>query len=606
MGLFAKFATPVGAAPGSVTVVTTVPGAIKHALCNSGWVVDDVLAAGHLRQGRPPTMAGMLTGAALVELARPRRSRTLPRQFVLAVTADEVIAFRASNVVIGEGTLSEQRLTIKDEVCARWPRASLRLLDLDDGARSRGATLHVGDEEVPVSRGNLEGDPSTDELLALLGGLAPASAARRERGTELTALDRDELAADARRGRPAVELAGWAERRGLRFRDGASQAGHLNITCPWSEELLFNVVRGRWPGGTDGVLCHVVRLLDVDTPGYFHGGKAIGTRRENLATFLLDEFVPLPAGGGAYYFKVPYTCAGARVPHLGPLTGLHVERAAERRIEIAPRIGSWHEHRLGDGWVAHVRRRSDPRTVAALLEGPVRELLARPQPLGFEIHIEYGQAGVARQDFLKRDEDLDAFVATAEALAAAVREICAPRTGRLALSARLPEPEWLAAVSADLFAKHTLWPPGARLEKVVAIAHERGMAVEDPRAFHAAFADLNLPGEAFGVLHGRLPGTEIVGRLLCCAERPMVLPDDARKLLRDPGGAVGCDVAVLEVDPSATPTPPEGETVGDVRVAVAGGVLTAWRIRPSWQADGESLDRLTADVVAIARRRALV
>ena len=63
---------------------------------------------------------------------------------------------------------------------------------------------------------------------------------------------------------------------------------------------------------------------------------------------------------------------------------------------------------------------------------------------------------------------------------------------------------------------------------------------------------------------------------------------------------------MLEVDPSATPTPPEGETVGDLRVAVAGGVLTAWRIRPSWQADGESLDRLTADVVAIARRRALV
>ena len=146
---------------------------------------------------------------------------------------------------------------------------------------------------------------------------------------------------------------------------------------------------------------------------------------------------------------------------------------------------------------------------------------------------------------------------------------------------------------------------GARLEKVVEIADARGLAVEDPRAFHAAFSGLNVPGEAFAVLHGRLPGTPLTGRLLCCAERRMALPDDIRALLKDPGGAVGCDVAVLAVDPGAAPTPPEGEPEDDLRVAVADGVLTAWRLRPRWQADGEALDRLAREVAGAVARRGL-
>ena len=603
MGLFEQVGrtAPVGAASGGVTVATAVPGAIRHALEHSGWVDGTVLAAGYLRQGKAPSLAAMLTGTALVELTRPRRSKVLPRQFVLAVTADHVVAFKTSCVVIGEGSLREDRLTIKPEECRRWARSLVRALDLADGAESKGATLELGGERLPVMRSNLDRDPNTDELLALLGGL---SAPRPPSPGAAPVADQQELAADARRGRPDVSLEGWAERSGLRYRAGASIAGHLGITCPWSTDLLFNVVRGRWPGGTDGVLCHEVRLLDVDSPGFFHGGEVVGTGRENLATFLLDGFLPLPVGGGRHFFKVPYTCAGARVAHLGALTGLHVVRAAERRIGIAPATGTWHERELGGGeWVARVRKHSDERIVAEVLDGPVRALLDRAQPLGFEIRVEYGQASIARQDFLKRDADLDALVAQAEALAAAVREICAAQA--LPLATAIPEPGWLPSVRADPRGAHTLWPPGARLEKVVAIVDERGMAVEDPRAFHTAFPTLNIPGEAFAVLHGRLPGTALTGRLLCCAERPMVLPDEARKLLTDPGGAVGCDVAVLAVDPAAIPTADEGEVDGDLRVAVAGGVLTAWRVRRSWQADGDSLDRLAVDAARAAARRGL-
>ena len=62
---------------------------------------------------------------------------------------------------------------------------------------------------------------------------------------------------------------------------------------------------------------------------------------------------------------------------------------------------------------------------------------------------------------------------------------------------------------------------------------------------------------------------------------------------------------MLEVAAATPATAPEGEVEGDVRVAIAGGVLTAWRPRRGWQADGPALDRLSADVATIVRRRGL-
>ena len=47
------------------------------------------------------------------------------------------------------------------------------MIDLPDGAQSKGGTLELeGAERLPVSRPNLDGDPNTDELLELLGGLS--------------------------------------------------------------------------------------------------------------------------------------------------------------------------------------------------------------------------------------------------------------------------------------------------------------------------------------------------------------------------------------------------------------------------------------------------
>ena len=495
----------------SISVLPGNPGAIKQALNASGWLGDEVIAAGQLRQG---------TG--LIELLRPRRTKSLPRHFVLALTADRVVAFKAW----GEGGDDEggpYRVRIRPGERGAWPRASVRLVDLPDGARSVGATLAIAAERLPVSRPNRDGDPSTDELIELLGGTGAKSPPRGRLDADHEALRRAsevrpagyrELAADAVRGRPDVDLAEWARRRGLRYAGGRSQGGHLSVTCPWSEDLLFNVVCGRWPGGSYGVLCHETRIYHEHESGFFHGGDPL-TRpdRGSIAGDILDWVQPLPLGGGAgeRYFKVPYTSAGARVPHLARVKGLHVARRAERQPRHDTVFGTWQRRPLDDlglrdHWVAGVRKNSDERTVLELLGGPIRELLTRQQGLGFEIRIEYGQAIVSRQDFVRSDEDLDALVADAEALARSVRDICAPRGGARTLAARLEPPEWLAPVRRQPRKKHTYWPIGALLERVVQIADERGMAVEDPRAFHAAFPGLNLPGEAFGVLHGRLPG----------------------------------------------------------------------------------------------------
>ena len=278
-----------------------------------------------------------------------------------------------------------------------------------------------------------------------------------------------------------------------------------------------------------------------------------------------------------------------RVAHLGTLTGLHVARLSERP---AGPNRAWREQvlELSCDWVAAVRRHSDPRVADALLQGPIAELLEEQHAPGFELCVEYGQVSVSR---LSGDEDL---VDIAERLADAVRRLCASPRSLAAFGRPLPPPRWLPSVRRHPEDAHLELPTHARVDRVVALADERGLAVEDPRAFHTAFGSINVPGEAFAVLRGRLPGTELTGRLLCCAERP---------LDSELGGSAGCDVAALEVARATPATVPEGEVEGDLRVAIADGVLTAWRPRQSLQADGAALDRLAADVATIVRRRGL-
>ena len=148
-------------------LATHTDGIIKLALNDAGWIEDEVLAAGQLRQGKAPTMVQMITGVALVEVLRPRRSKKLPRHFVMAVTEHEVFAFKATGGS-GEESSSIYTINIRENVEARYPRDSVSLADIPEGEKSKGGIMTIDGESFPVARPNLNGDPNTDELLAVL------------------------------------------------------------------------------------------------------------------------------------------------------------------------------------------------------------------------------------------------------------------------------------------------------------------------------------------------------------------------------------------------------------------------------------------------------
>ncbi|HEX8085940.1 MAG TPA: hypothetical protein VF529_16730 [Solirubrobacteraceae bacterium] len=154
-------------------LATATDGILKLAINDAGWLEEEVIAAGQLRQGKAPTMVGMLVGYALIEVLRPRRSKRLPRHFVLAVTDSEVVAFKASGGR-GEDAGSVYEVNIREKVEARYPRSSVSIADIPEGEKSKGGIMTIDGESFPVARPNLNGDPNTDELIAVLAAQAAA------------------------------------------------------------------------------------------------------------------------------------------------------------------------------------------------------------------------------------------------------------------------------------------------------------------------------------------------------------------------------------------------------------------------------------------------
>lgn len=153
-------------ASGTIAVEFRVPGAFKDRLNESGSLADEVIAAGVLRQRKAPSLLAMVTGLALIEVLRPRRSKSLPREFALAVIADRVVAFAMSPWKEGDGA-TNRVVKIERGERGSWPRESVRLIDLPKGGESKGGTLEcAGVERIPVA---WDGDQSTDEPIELLG-----------------------------------------------------------------------------------------------------------------------------------------------------------------------------------------------------------------------------------------------------------------------------------------------------------------------------------------------------------------------------------------------------------------------------------------------------
>ena len=127
---------------------------------------EEVLAAGQLRQGKEPSLGSMITGTALIGLMKPRGSKSLPKSFVLAVTSDRVVAFKGTGV--GDEFGDEYEVIVRGDEQGSWPRAMVSIEEPSDERASKGATLVVDGDRIPVFRPNIRGDRETDEMIALL------------------------------------------------------------------------------------------------------------------------------------------------------------------------------------------------------------------------------------------------------------------------------------------------------------------------------------------------------------------------------------------------------------------------------------------------------
>jgi hypothetical protein len=152
--------------PDTLRVLDSAPDAFKRRLNESGWLDDEVVAAGVLQQGKAPSMLAMMTGAALFEVMRPRRAKSLPREFCVAVTSDRVVAYGVSPWKEGDGSETEHVVKVKREEHGSWPRDTVRLTDVSESRAANGGTLDLaGKERLPV---RWDGDSGNRELVELL------------------------------------------------------------------------------------------------------------------------------------------------------------------------------------------------------------------------------------------------------------------------------------------------------------------------------------------------------------------------------------------------------------------------------------------------------
>jgi hypothetical protein len=143
------------------------PRAYVQGLNASGWLAEEVLAADVLRQGKPYSLFGLVTGLALIDWVRARRANTVPREFVLTVTARAGNRLRPQPGGRRGGDGSVDAIRIKRGECGSWPRDLVRVIDRTTGYWSKGATLELGGRQrVPVAWDG--DDDSTDELIELL------------------------------------------------------------------------------------------------------------------------------------------------------------------------------------------------------------------------------------------------------------------------------------------------------------------------------------------------------------------------------------------------------------------------------------------------------
>jgi hypothetical protein len=238
--------------------------------------------------------------------------------------------------------------------------------------------------------------------------------------------------------------------------------------------------------------------------------------------------------------------------------------------------------------------RCDLDLLERVVRGPLGDALSRSDQLGFSVEYKFGQLIVTCQDFLHDPAELDAFASTACSIADGIEDVDPPGPLPASFDAALPEPEWLGFVAEHLDERNVDAGSGAWLEPLVRYAGQKGMRVEDPVAFHRAFASLPLPGMAFG--GASAPGIRIA---TACEQRIRDV-DHYKPEWPDAGLTIGCDM-VLQPTSAANTQPGDGEVHEGLRYAVREGVLLVSAMRDRWQFDEAGMDALVTGSRALAQ-----
>jgi hypothetical protein len=401
-----------------------------------------------------------------------------------------------------------------------------------------------------------------------------------------------DLMADGFRGRPDSDLSGYAAERGLAFRGQSGAAGYFGAFS-FAKELQWNMMRGILPGGRTGVLLHHVAILDPDDAG----GQFYGKRTEKVGGIDAADFIPLSDifSPNIKFFRLPETRVAIRLPaSVATLRGFHVARRGERsrgssKSDVLVQRG------LGlDAWRMLADDRCDLDLLERVVRGPLGDALSRSDQLGFSVEYKFGQLIVTCQDFLHDPAELDAFASTACSIADGIEDVDPPGPLPASFDAALPEPEWLGFVAEHLDERNVDAGSGAWLEPLVRYAGQKGMRVEDPVAFHRAFASLPLPGMAFG--GASAPGIRIA---TACEQRIRDV-DHYKPEWPDAGLTIGCDM-VLQPTSAANTQPGDGEVHEGLRYAVREGVLLVSAMRDRWQFDEAGMDALVTGSKALAQ-----